>query len=238
MENTGQIVRSRKTGKSRYTPINNDILQSKTLTPEEKSILVHLLSLPEDWVTYKTVIWEDMNIGRDRFNKHWKGLVDKGYIVSIKYIKPNGQFGGYNHVVYEEPVLPVHQVTENQGTVIQFTDNQVTEIQETGIQLTGVQCVNKVITKQSNNLQSNNLESNNIIPKEDNIVLNIPKEENFENNQINEMVDEVFECCSFVENFCNEYGVELIHPIYDLVDEYFSSLSDEEKINYLWKNTK
>ena len=43
MENTGQIIRSKKTGKSRYTPISNEILQSSILTPEEKSILVHLL---------------------------------------------------------------------------------------------------------------------------------------------------------------------------------------------------
>lgn len=81
----------------------------------------------------------------------------------------------------------------------------------------------------------------NIIPKED-----IPKEDNsifsnigkIEDNEIDAMVDEVFECVSFVQNFCDEYDVELIHPIYDFVDEYFSSLSDEEKINYLWKNTK
>jgi hypothetical protein len=84
MENTGRILRSKKNDKSTYTLINNDILQSKTLEPEEKSILLHLLSLPEDLVTYKTVIWKDMNIGRDRFNKHWKGLVDKGYIHSKK----------------------------------------------------------------------------------------------------------------------------------------------------------
>ena len=65
MKNTGQIVRSSKTGKSKYTPINNNILQSKTLTPEQKSIMVHLLSLPEDWVVYKTQIWKEMNMGRD-----------------------------------------------------------------------------------------------------------------------------------------------------------------------------
>ena len=82
MQNTGQILRSKKTGKSRYTPISNEILQSSELTPEEKSILVHLLSLPEDWVVYKGIIWRHMNMGRDRFNKNWKGLVDKGYIIS------------------------------------------------------------------------------------------------------------------------------------------------------------
>ena len=106
MENIGQIVRSKKTGKSRYTPINNDILQSSQLTCEEKTILIYLLSLPEDWVVYKTVIWQKMNIGRNRFNTHWKGLVDKGYIVSVRVIDTETNLvRGWNHIVYEEPVL-------------------------------------------------------------------------------------------------------------------------------------
>lgn len=111
MQNTGQILRSKKTGKSRYTPISNEILQSSDLTPEEKSILVHLLSLPEDWVVYKGIIWRHMNMGRDRFNKNWKGLVDKGYIISIRVIDTETNLiKGWNHIVYEEPVLS--EITE------------------------------------------------------------------------------------------------------------------------------
>jgi len=140
MKNTGQIVRSKKNGKSKYTPISNDILQSKILTSEEKSILVHLLSLPEDWVVYKTEIWKDMNIGRDRFNKSWTNLVKLGYIVSVKMIDTNSNLiKGYNHIVYEEPILDLL----NLG----FTETQVTRNPE---------CI------QSNKVQSNNLQSNNI----------------------------------------------------------------------------
>jgi hypothetical protein len=145
MKNIGQIHRSKKNGKSRYTPISNDILQSKILTPEQKSILVHLLSLPEDWIVYKTEIWKNMNIGRDRFNKALTVLVGLVYIVSIRMIKSNGQLEGYNHIVYEEPVI---QTTETQLTENQYTGNQ---------------SVNKVIRKQSNKIQNNNLKSNNIL---------------------------------------------------------------------------
>lgn len=145
MQNTGQILRSKKTAKSRFTPISNDILQSNILTPEEKSILVHLLSLPEDWVVYKGIIWKEMNIGRDRFNKNWKGLVEKGYIVSIKLIDTNSNLiTGYNHIVYEEPV--VSEIQENQKSdLLKFSK---TEIQST----------NKVITLQNNNKQNNNID--------------------------------------------------------------------------------
>ena len=146
MKNTGQIVRSKKTGKSRYTPISNEILQSQTLTPEQKSILVHLLSLPEDWVVYKTEIWKSMNIGRDRFHKSWKGLVELGYIYSIKVIDTNTNLiRGYNHIVYEEPLL---MGSPNIG----LTENQVARDSGT------IQSNNE----QSNNLQSNNIENTNI----------------------------------------------------------------------------
>jgi len=146
MKNTGQIVRSKKTGKSRYTPISNEILQSRVLTPEQKSILVHLLSLPEDWIVYKTEIYKDMNIGRDRFNKTWKCLVELGYIVSFKIIDKNSNLiKGYNHIIYEEPQfsdLPSLGLTE-----IQVDRNS------------GCIQSNKI---QSNNIQSNNIKSNNI----------------------------------------------------------------------------
>lgn len=114
MENIGQIVRSKKTGKSRYTPINNDILQSSQLTCEEKTILIYLLSLPEDWVVYKTVIWQKMNIGRNRFNTHWKGLVDKGYIISVRVIDTSTNLvKGWNHIVYEEPLLNESRIDQS-----------------------------------------------------------------------------------------------------------------------------
>lgn len=146
MKNTGQIVRSKKTGKSRYTPISNEILQSQTLTPEQKSILVHLLSLPEDWVVYKTEIWKSMNIGRDRFHKSWKGLVELGYIHSIKVIDTNTNLiRGYNHIVYEEPLL---MGLPNIG----LTENQVDR--DSG-------CIQSN-NEQSNNIQSNNIKNNNI----------------------------------------------------------------------------
>jgi len=141
MKNTGQIVRSKKTGKSRYTPISNEIIQSKTLTIEERGVLIYLLSLPEDWVIYKKYIWKDINIGRDKFNRIWANLVKYGYIVSIKVIDINSNLiVGYNHVVYEEPVLPNIGVTENQDY------RESVPIQSTNIE--------------SNNIQNNKIESN------------------------------------------------------------------------------
>jgi hypothetical protein len=149
MQNTGQILRSRKNGKSKYTAINNDILQSKTLTAQEKSILVHLLSLPEDWIVYKGLIWKDMNMGREQFNKHWKGLIDKGYIISIRMIdKDSNLVVGWNHVVYEEPVISDDR-TNQDSDLLDFGQSENPYL-------------NKVITEQSTELTKETLkESNN-----------------------------------------------------------------------------
>jgi hypothetical protein len=144
MKNTGQILRSKKNGKSRYTPISNDILQSETLTPEEKSILVHLLSLPENWVVYKGQIWRNMNIGRDRFSKHWNGLVEKGYIISIRMIdKDTNLIKGWNHVVYEEPVLAENRI-DGDSDLLNFSNTEA-------------QLVYKEDIEQSNNLTKETL---------------------------------------------------------------------------------
>jgi hypothetical protein len=140
MENLGQIIRSKKTGKSRYTPVNNEILQSLTLTAEEKSILVHLLSLPEDWVVYKMAFGKSLNMGRHRFNNAWKGLQQKGYIVSVQMIDTNTNLmRGWNHMVHEEPVLNEQRI------------DQSTELPKIG------QSDNRVLYKEIIKEQSNNL---------------------------------------------------------------------------------
>ena len=120
MKNTGKIIRSEKNRDTPYTCISNEILQSKVLTTDEKSVLVHLLSLPETWIINKTTIWRLMKIGRDRFNNAWTGLEKEGYIVSKKLIGKNNLIAGYNHIVYEVPVnlssdSPESGKTENQS---------------------------------------------------------------------------------------------------------------------------
>ena len=138
MENLGQIIRSKKTGKSRYTPVSNEILQSLTLSAEEKSILVHLLSLPEDWVVYKMAFGKQLNMGRHRFNNAWKGLQQKGYIVSVQMIDRNTNLmRGWNHMVHEEPVLNEERI------------DQPSELPKFGQSEDRV--LYKVITEQSNN---------------------------------------------------------------------------------------
>lgn len=111
------IIRSGKKGKVGFTSISNEILQSKTLKPNEVGIIVHLLSLSKDFVIHKSSIWKQMNIGRDQFDKAWKNLVRLGYIQTIKYREDDSKKTfGYRHIVYEIPQSPENQCTDNQYT--------------------------------------------------------------------------------------------------------------------------
>lgn len=147
MKNTSKIIRSKKSGNTPYTCISNEILQSKVLSTDAKSVLVHLLSLPETWIINKTTIWKLMNIGRERFNKAWTGLEKEGYIVSKKLFGNNNLIVGYNHIVCETPTSLSPDSPESGKP-----ENQL--IQEP---------VRKESNEpESNDLESNNLESNNL----------------------------------------------------------------------------
>lgn len=155
MKNEGKIIRSNKTGKSKYTPISNEILQSKELTCNQKSVLVHLLSLPIDWNIYKTTLWKDMNIGRDSFNKAWKGLEELGYIVK-NIIKCKNLIVGYSYIVYEEPV----SVNPNVSKSVDIENtNPESGLLEIGQSENGT--IRKPVDIQSNIEQKNNEENNN-----------------------------------------------------------------------------
>tara|TARA_R110000868_G_scaffold83813_8_gene236717 strand:+ start:10504 stop:11235 length:732 start_codon:yes stop_codon:yes gene_type:complete len=102
--NTGQIVRAKSVRD--FTMVKNDVLRSKSLTIEERGLLVYLLSLPEDWILYKSKLHENMPDSKGTIDRVFKGLQDKGYVISVKVIDTQTKvFKGWNHVVYEDPIL-------------------------------------------------------------------------------------------------------------------------------------
>jgi uncharacterized phage protein (TIGR02220 family) len=110
--NTGQIIKSRLTDK--FTVISNEISRSKELNLEEKGLLVFLLSLPSDWVLYKSNLHDVLNETEYKISKAFKGLQDKKYIISVKMIdNESHKFIGWNHVIHDEPVSDT-QITDNQ----------------------------------------------------------------------------------------------------------------------------
>jgi uncharacterized phage protein (TIGR02220 family) len=102
--NTGQIINS--SSNNRYTCLSNEILQSKELSLEEKGLLCHLLSLPPDWVVYIKTLPSITGESPKTVSRVFKLLQDKGYVLSTKQIGEDGQFMGWNHIVYSIPTLP------------------------------------------------------------------------------------------------------------------------------------
>jgi hypothetical protein len=156
IHNTSKINRDCKKGKSDYTPISNSILQSSTLTPNEKSIIVHLLSLPKTFAILKTNIWKKMNIGRDAFNKAWKGLEKAGYIKSNR-IMENGLLKGWHHIVNETP-------TYGNSDTLNFSNSEF-QIVGKSVSIKKKELIKEVVNKRSiEEKNTSNSVPGNIVP--------------------------------------------------------------------------
>lgn len=108
--NTGQIIKGRK--RNNFTMLPNEVLKSTELSLEEKGLLAYLLSLPDDWVIYKTSLPEVLNETDYKISKAFSGLQKKKYIHSVKMIDTvTHRFIGWNHAVYDEPLI---EDTDNQ----------------------------------------------------------------------------------------------------------------------------
>ena len=85
---------------SNYTVLPNEVFKSK-LSIEAIGLLAYFLSLPQDWVIYKTTLHTHLNIGRDKLNKDFDELRDSGYVISVEK-RDNGKIS-YEHIVYDTP---------------------------------------------------------------------------------------------------------------------------------------
>jgi predicted transcriptional regulator len=116
MENKSQIIRRADITKN-FCIIPNSIAQSTKITPNAKSLIIHILSKPDNWYYVKTNFWRETNLGRNAFNKAWKELEDYGFIKSERIMDGN-LIRGFNYIISDSPIFGL---TES-GT-IQKLDN-------------------------------------------------------------------------------------------------------------------
>lgn len=93
------IVKSKHA--SNFTVLPNELFKSG-LSLEAIGLLSYFLSLPHDWVIYKTQLHTKLNMGREKVDRVFKELQKKGYVISIKEIGDKGRFQ-YSHIVYDKP---------------------------------------------------------------------------------------------------------------------------------------
>lgn len=126
MANTGRIIKSKASGN--FTTISNDVCRSEELTLEEKGLLVYLLSLPCDWVVYRQHLYNRLNEAKNKIDRTFRGLQEKGYIHSVKlHQEGSGKFMGWEHVVTDSPTLSFSDVGK-----IRCRINPKSEISEVG----------------------------------------------------------------------------------------------------------
>ena len=111
--NTGQIVKTRNVP---FAMVPTEFLKDKSISLKAKGLLAFLLSLPPDWVIYKSKLTDYFLDGKDSISSAWTELETLGYIHSVRIISSDGLSRGFNYVVYYEPTkngLPESGLTES-----------------------------------------------------------------------------------------------------------------------------
>lgn len=108
---------------SNYTVLPNEVFKSK-LSIDAIGLLAYFLSLPSDWVIYKTTLHEQLNISREKLSKMFNELKDAGYLISVE--KREGGKISYEHIVYDKPYNG-EPLTEKPYTVKPSTEKPLTE---------------------------------------------------------------------------------------------------------------
>jgi len=84
-----------------FTVLPNEIFKQK-LSLEAIGLLACLLKLPSDWVIQKSYLHIQLDMGRDKLDRVFKELQEKGFILTVKEFDDKGRFT-YNHIVYDKP---------------------------------------------------------------------------------------------------------------------------------------
>jgi hypothetical protein len=98
--NTGQIVKTRNVP---FAMVPSEFLRDKSVSLKAKGLLSFLLSLPPDWVIYKSKLTDYFLDGKDSISSAWDELEILGYIHSVRIVGNDGLSRGFNYVVYYEP---------------------------------------------------------------------------------------------------------------------------------------
>jgi hypothetical protein len=138
MGNSTTFLRVEKT--KNYTVILNSLITSTSLTSDEKSLLFHILSLPDDWVIYKDYFKKYYSgcISDKKIDNAWKGLETKGYLKKDRVKRQDGKFSSWHYEVREVPFTDIlkSDMSENQSTSKQSTNEQSTK--ETNLDNTSI----------------------------------------------------------------------------------------------------
>lgn len=128
------VVRKRK--KRDFTTLDNNIFKNKDLSMKAKGLLCTLLSLPDDWEYSIGGLAALSKDGKTSIRSTLNELEEMGYFTREER-RVNGQFKGYDYIIYEEPVSPDTMSSEP-------TSEKATSVERTQLN------TNTLNTKESN----------------------------------------------------------------------------------------
>ena len=99
----------REENKVSYTRISNELLKDKDLSLAAKSLLITMLSLPDDW-SYSTVgLASIVKESKNTIHRLLKELEDNNYLIRKSIRDEKGRFVRYDYYIYE---LPYHNIRD------------------------------------------------------------------------------------------------------------------------------
>ncbi len=96
--------------------INNNCFKNKNLSMQAKGLLGYLLTLPPDWIIYKSELQNHFTNGRDAVNNAFNELIKNGYITCKKTRTEKGKFSNTEYTVHEIPVNNKEEEIDNEET--------------------------------------------------------------------------------------------------------------------------
>lgn len=134
---------------SKFTQIDNRMIEDDQISAKAKGILVYLLSKPDGWQVYETDIIKSMKDGRDGIRSGLRELVDSGYINRKQKQGEDGKFNGYDYEVYEykleNPNYNRDGITVNGKTVDGKTDNGKPATSNTNLSNTNLSNIKTIV---------------------------------------------------------------------------------------------
>ena len=156
--------------RNKFSQISNTAIQDETMSCQARflyCLISSYMTIP-DFNLYKGFLKEKANLGKDAFNKYWKELKDRGYLIQYEIRDEKGHYN-YEYELLDEPFENTNSQSEEneEGRVDPDDDKTDSDKAGVGFSASGKSAPNNTI---KNNININNTYNNNNSSKSKSIV--------------------------------------------------------------------
>lgn len=105
-----------------FVIVSNEVARRDDLSARAKGIYFYLMTLPPDWVLYRSELVKHFSEGKDAINTAFRELEKAGYIKKVRKLN-NGRFDGWEYSVYETSTINGFSDSGKPKTVFPCTGN-------------------------------------------------------------------------------------------------------------------